>query len=140
MRLVRVLALACALRVEALLVGPLRALPSSHHAIRMTAATKPAGRQHTAESRAKISAANKGRTPWNAGKQHSDETRQRIAEGTRLAYQRKVEAKQRERERLEREDPEAFAALLAEEAAAAQAAAASSTGAASHMSSAEPRL
>lgn len=96
--------------------------------------TENGGRAHTAESRAKISAANKGRTPWNAGKQHTDETRQRIAEGTRLAYQRKVEAKQRERERLEREDPEAFAALLAEEAAAAEAKAVAAAAAAERRS------
>ena len=41
------------------------------------------GFPHTEESKAKISAANKGKTPWNAGKKHSEETKRRIAEKTR---------------------------------------------------------
>jgi len=47
------------------------------------------GRRHTASSKAKISAANKGKTPWNVGKKHSEETRLRIAEKTREAMIRK---------------------------------------------------
>ena len=43
------------------------------------------GKPHTEESKAKISAANKGKTPWNAVKQHSEETRRKIAEGARRA-------------------------------------------------------
>mmetsp|Transcript_16523 Transcript_16523/g.33671 ORF Transcript_16523/g.33671 Transcript_16523/m.33671 type:complete len:422 (-) Transcript_16523:50-1315(-) len=39
------------------------------------------GRAHTAESRAKISAANKGKKPWNAGVKHSQATRDKIREG-----------------------------------------------------------
>lgn len=42
------------------------------------------GRPHTAESRAKISAANKGKTPWNKGLGHSEETKARIRERTKL--------------------------------------------------------
>jgi len=42
------------------------------------------GRPHTAESRAKISAANKGKTPWNKGLGHSEETKARIKERTKL--------------------------------------------------------
>lgn len=37
------------------------------------------GTPHTEESKAKISAANKGNVPWNKGKRHSEETRQKIA-------------------------------------------------------------
>ena len=44
-----------------------------------------ASRPHTEESKLKISLANKGRTPWNAGKKHSEETKSRIAEATRRA-------------------------------------------------------
>ena len=43
------------------------------------------GTPHTAESKAKISAANKGKVPWNAGKKHSEETKKKIAEKTREA-------------------------------------------------------
>lgn len=43
------------------------------------------GHPHTVESKAKISAANKGKTPWNVGKRHSEETRQKIIEKTREA-------------------------------------------------------
>lgn len=43
------------------------------------------GHPHTLESRAKISAANKGKIPWNIGKQHSEETKKRIGEKTREA-------------------------------------------------------
>ena len=43
------------------------------------------GQPHTEESKAKISAANKGRKPWNAGKKHSEETRRKIAEKTKEA-------------------------------------------------------
>ena len=55
------------------------------------AATTPS-KTHSAAARAKISAANKGKVPWNAGKQHSEETKRRIAEKTREAMlRRKVE-------------------------------------------------
>lgn len=47
------------------------------------------GHPHTEDSRAKISAANKGKTPWNIGKQHSEETKRKIAETTRLAVLKK---------------------------------------------------
>lgn len=83
------------------------------------AATKRKGRLHTAESRAKISAANKGRQPWNTGRAHSEETRQRIAEGTRRAAQKRAEEKRLAREKLQREDPKAYARMVAEEAEAA---------------------
>ena len=76
------------------------------------------GRPHTVSSRAAISAANKGKTPWNVGKQHSEETRRRIDEGTRKAMARKAEEKRLARERLRVEDPEAYARIVAEEAAA----------------------
>jgi hypothetical protein len=52
----------------------------------------PSGRPHSAESKAKISAANKGKQPWNVGKVHSEETKRRIAEKTKEAMlKRKVE-------------------------------------------------
>lgn len=45
--------------------------------------TEAGGYTHTTASKAKISAANKGKTPWNKGKQRSEEVKQRIAEGVR---------------------------------------------------------
>lgn len=45
----------------------------------------PAGHPHSDSSKAKISAANKGKIPWNVGKKHSEETRLRIAEKTKEA-------------------------------------------------------
>lgn len=54
--------------------------------------TKVLGHPHSDESKAKISAANKGKTPWNYGRQHSEETRKRIAEKTRESIlKRKLE-------------------------------------------------
>lgn len=50
---------------------------------------KTEGRLHSDESKAKISAANKGKTPWNAGVKHSEETKRKIAEKTREASLRK---------------------------------------------------
>mmetsp|Transcript_11219 Transcript_11219/g.10830 ORF Transcript_11219/g.10830 Transcript_11219/m.10830 type:complete len:534 (+) Transcript_11219:266-1867(+) len=47
------------------------------------------GHAHTTESRAKISAANKGKAPWNTGKQHSEETRLKIAAKTKEAMLRR---------------------------------------------------
>jgi hypothetical protein len=47
------------------------------------------GYTHTDVSRAKISAANKGKVPWNVGKQHSEETKQRIKEKTKESIERK---------------------------------------------------
>lgn len=43
------------------------------------------GMPHTSETRRKISAANKGKVPWNKGRKHSEETKRKIAEATRLA-------------------------------------------------------
>ena len=80
---------------------------------------KRVGRPHTPISRARISAANKGRVPWNAGRKHSDETRRRIAEGTRVAIKRKHEAHRAELLRLRDEEPDAYAKLLAAAAKAA---------------------
>lgn len=45
--------------------------------------TENGGFTHTNASRAKISAANKGKTPWNKGKPRSPEVRARIAAGVR---------------------------------------------------------
>ncbi|KAL7548957.1 hypothetical protein ACHAWF_012221 [Thalassiosira exigua] len=55
--------------------------------------TANGGFTHTASSKAKISAANKGRTPWNKGKSRSDETRARIAEGVRRRNRERFLAK-----------------------------------------------
>jgi hypothetical protein len=49
------------------------------------------GRPHTAESRAKISAANKGKLPWNKGRGHSEETKARIREATTVAMRKRRE-------------------------------------------------
>lgn len=43
------------------------------------------GMPHTNETRKKISAANKGKVPWNKGRKHSEETKRKIAEATRRA-------------------------------------------------------
>ena len=43
------------------------------------------GHAHSDISKAKISAANKGKVPWNVGKKHSEETKARIAEKTKEA-------------------------------------------------------
>ena len=45
--------------------------------------TEAGGFTHTKASKAKISAANKGKTPWNKGKTRSEEVKARIAEGVR---------------------------------------------------------
>ena len=45
--------------------------------------TAAGGFSHTTDSRAKISAANKGKTPWNKGRQRTPEERARISEGVR---------------------------------------------------------
>jgi len=45
--------------------------------------TEHGGYSHTASSKAKISAANKGKTPWNKGKGRSEEVKARIAAGVR---------------------------------------------------------
>lgn len=51
--------------------------------------TAAGGRPHTPASRSRISAANKGNTPWNKGVSHSTETRRKIAEGARKAALRR---------------------------------------------------
>lgn len=43
------------------------------------------GHPHSDASKARISAANKGKVPWNVGKKHSEETKMRIAEKTKEA-------------------------------------------------------
>jgi len=48
--------------------------------------TENGGFTHTNASRAKISAANKGKIPWNKGKSRSEETRARIAASVRAKY------------------------------------------------------
>ena len=50
---------------------------------------KSTGHAHSDESKAKISAANKGKVPWNLGRQHSEETKRRIAEATKESYMKK---------------------------------------------------
>ena len=45
--------------------------------------TEKGGYSHTVASKAKISAANKGKTPWNKGKQRSEEEKAKIAAGVR---------------------------------------------------------
>ena len=55
--------------------------------------TEAGGYTHTTASKAKISAANKGKTPWNKGKSRSEETRARIAEGVRRKNRERFLAK-----------------------------------------------
>jgi len=45
--------------------------------------TAAGGYAHTDDSRAKISAANKGKTPWNKGRQRTEEEKARISAGVR---------------------------------------------------------
>lgn len=47
--------------------------------------TPNGGFTHTAQSKAKISAANKGKAPWNKGQARSDDVRAKIAAGVRAA-------------------------------------------------------
>eukprot|EP00549_Striatella_unipunctata_P001011 CAMPEP_0118710902 /NCGR_PEP_ID=MMETSP0800-20121206/23704_1 /TAXON_ID=210618 ORGANISM="Striatella unipunctata, Strain CCMP2910" /NCGR_SAMPLE_ID=MMETSP0800 /ASSEMBLY_ACC=CAM_ASM_000638 /LENGTH=537 /DNA_ID=CAMNT_0006615265 /DNA_START=312 /DNA_END=1928 /DNA_ORIENTATION=+ len=49
----------------------------------MPVRTERGGFSHTKRSRAKISAANKGKTPWNKGVAASEERRRKISEGVR---------------------------------------------------------
>jgi len=51
------------------------------------------GHAHTEESKAKISAANKGKTPWNKGRKHSPETLEKIRQKTKEAMRKKKEKK-----------------------------------------------
>ncbi|KAK1748135.1 hypothetical protein QTG54_000074 [Skeletonema marinoi] len=51
------------------------------------------GYSHTSASKAKISAANKGKTPWNKGKTRSEEVKARIAEGVRRKNRERFLAK-----------------------------------------------
>jgi len=55
--------------------------------------TANGGYSHTTSSRAKISAANKGKTAWNKGKARSEETKARIAEGVRRRNRERFLAK-----------------------------------------------
>jgi len=48
------------------------------------------GRPHTDASRAKISAANKGKVPWNKGTSHNEATREKIRRGVKAAQRRKI--------------------------------------------------
>lgn len=56
------------------------------------ATASKSGRLHTKSSKAKISAANKGKKPWNLGGRHSEETRRKIAESARNHARKKKEA------------------------------------------------
>lgn len=71
--------------------------------------TEAGGRPHTVASKAKISAANKGKKPWNVGVGHSEETRRKIAEGARNAArkrkQKTAESLVRGRRRFQRPLP-----------------------------------
>ena len=51
--------------------------------------TENGGFSHTSASKAKISAANKGKTPWNKGQARSVEVRERIAAGVRAKNREK---------------------------------------------------
>ena len=55
--------------------------------------TEAGGYTHTTASKAKISAANKGKTPWNKGKARSDAVKARIAEGVRRRNRERFLAK-----------------------------------------------
>ena len=54
--------------------------------------TAAGGRPHTTASKAKISAANRGKEPWNKGGSHSEETRRKIAEAARKNALKRKEA------------------------------------------------
>lgn len=55
--------------------------------------TEAGGYTHTNASRAKISAANKGKVPWNKGKGRSEEVKRKIAEGVRRKNRERFLAK-----------------------------------------------
>mmetsp|Transcript_13918 Transcript_13918/g.21221 ORF Transcript_13918/g.21221 Transcript_13918/m.21221 type:complete len:533 (-) Transcript_13918:185-1783(-) len=73
------------LRVEnqTLTLNDLEETTTSTTNIEVPLPTANGGFTHTTASKAKISAANKGKTPWNKGKSRSEETRARIAAGVR---------------------------------------------------------
>ena len=58
----------------------------------MTTLTAAGGHAHTAESRAKIGNANRGKVPWNRGRRHSEETRAKIRATTMRNHRLKREA------------------------------------------------
>lgn len=67
--------------------------PSNDASSDISTATANGGFTHTTTSRAKISAANKGKVPWNKGKARSEEVKARIAEGVRRKNRERFLAK-----------------------------------------------
>ena len=59
--------------------GKIETLDNSHN----YAKTINGGHRHSDASKRKISAANKGKKPWNVGKAHTLETKRRISERTK---------------------------------------------------------
>jgi NUMOD3 motif len=81
--------------------------------------TQNGGYSHTKASRAKISAANKGNTPWNKGQQRSAEVKARIAAGVRAANRQRFLQKLLELNMTEAQyEAEQAARLLAVQAVA----------------------
>ena len=62
-------------------------------ALDMSLPTVNGGYSHTTMSKAKISAANKGKVPWNKGKGRSEEVKKRIADGVRRKNRERFLAK-----------------------------------------------
>lgn len=68
---------------KAALLGKMKKKSTEKELVDVPRPTANGGYSHTQASRAKISAANKGKTPWNKGKSRSPEVRARIAAGVR---------------------------------------------------------
>ena len=68
---------------KATLLGKMKKKSSEKDGTDVPQPTANGGYSHTKSSRAKISAANKGKTPWNKGKPRSPEVKARIAAGVR---------------------------------------------------------
>uniref|UniRef100_A0A7S0XLY2 Nuclease associated modular domain-containing protein n=1 Tax=Pseudo-nitzschia delicatissima TaxID=44447 RepID=A0A7S0XLY2_9STRA len=68
---------------KATLLGTMKKMSVEKDGADVPQPTANGGFSHTKSSRAKISAANKGRTPWNKGKPRSPEVKARIAAGVR---------------------------------------------------------
>ena len=54
--------------------------PEEHAAVHLKGNSFMLGKNHSEETRKKMSEAHKGRLPWNTGKHHSEESRKKIGE------------------------------------------------------------
>jgi hypothetical protein len=77
--------------------------PVSLNGLDVPLPTANGGFTHTPASRAKIGAANKGKTPWNKGRKRSEEDKARIAAGVRAFHREKFLQKLKDMDMTEEE-------------------------------------